>query len=555
VLLALDTPQMILMGLCFAAMLAFVGVALWLWLRQRTTARPPAQRSNRQASAPTPARAESSAPTAAAAPAPAPAPPPLAPEVDEPTEFVALPQLREPDSPNFDEPGTEVMAAFPKAPPAEPTQVVSLPAEPTQLFVPEKTEFIPAPLGARAKFEPPAPTPSLAPTPTPTPTPAPTPSAIDLPEHLRLAIDTFDQLQREPPTPARVDALAGHLDVLGSAPSSIVHELISPLLAREPDHRFAASLLVLLHNKTWPAKSAFTTLLAEFDDAHKRAALQLLRSWDDPRAPSLAAASLALAQDLDTRALWLDCFAEHGWDPGVGVIEAALADSDPRLVTPAMRLLPRSDAALRLQTKLAGLLFANDGAVRMQAIETALVFGNQSAWLVCRQLARNPSFPAAAQLVGLLGTEAEITEQCRTFELTPELLAGLGLSGRPVVLRACVERFDDPDLALRETARATLTLAAGSAFESTTAAQTWLASQQYPRILGGTRRWAAQVTAVLGTASEPLRSLLARELRVRSRGKVHVDASLLPHAFARQLVLVKEGVAEIDFDRGFPWWD
>jgi hypothetical protein len=313
----------------------------------------------------------------------------------------------------------------------------------------------------------------------------------------------------------------------------------------------------LLHNKAWPAKSAFTTLLAELDDAHKHAALQLLRSWDDPRAQPLAAASLALAQDVHTRALWLGCFAERGWDPGVGAIEAALADADPRLITAALRLLPGIDAASRLQTKLAVLLFANDPAVRMQAIETALAFGNQSAWLVCRQLARNPNFPAAAQLVGLLGTEAEITEQCQAFETAPtaQLLAGLGLSGRPVVLRACVERFDDPDLELRETARATLTLAAGSAFESMTAARTWLASQQYPRILGGTRRWAAQVTAVLGTASEPLRDLLARELRIRSRGKVHVDASLLPHAFARQLVLVKERVAEIDFDRGFPWWE
>jgi hypothetical protein len=201
------------------------------------------------------------------------------------------------------------------------------------------------------------------------------------------------------------------------------------------------------------------------------------------------------------------------------------------------------------------LLFANDAAVRMQAIETALAFGNQSAWLVCRQLARNPRFPAAAQLVGLLGTEAEITEQCRAFEATPnaELLTGLGLSGRPVVLRACVDRLEDPDLALREAAHAALTLAAGSAFESSTAARTWLASQQHPRILAGSRRWAGQVTAVLGTASPPLRHVLARELRIRSRGQVHVDASLLPHAFARQLVRVKEGAAQIDFDRGFPW--
>jgi hypothetical protein len=296
-------------------------------------------------------------------------------------------------------------------------------------------------------------------------------------------------------------------------------------------------------------------LLAELDDAHQRAALQLLRSWNDPRAEPLAAASLALARDQDTRARWLDCFAERGWDPGIAAIEAALADADPRLVTAALRLLPRSDAAPRLQPTLAGLLFANHTAVRMQAIEAALAFGNQSAWLVCRQLARNPSFPAAAQLVGLLGTEDEIAEQCRVLEAAPtaSLLAGLGLSGRPVVLRACVERFDDPDLELREAARATLTLAAGSSFESSASAGTWLSSQQDPRLLAGTRRGAAQVTAALGTVSEALRRSVARELAIRSRGQVHVDPSLLPHAFARQLAQIQDRVASIDFDRGFPW--
>lgn len=572
--LALETPQLILMALCFAAMLAFGGVALWLWLRQRKTTRLPAPRSERQASAPMTAAPVSSAAASDAPPARAPAsePEPALPP-HEPTEFVALGHSRELDSPVLDPSGTEVIAVFHAAtPPAEPTEVVASaagptrpvapPAESTQLFVPEKTEFIPAPLGPRTQLVP-SPPPAAAPrfeAPAPAPrfeAPAPSSSVIDLPEHLRLAIDAFAQLQREPSTPAHHDALAGHLDVLGSAPATTLLELVSPLLAREPDLAFAAALLVLLHNKAWPARSALAPLLAELDHAHQRAALQLLRSWDDPRAEPLAHASLALAlaQDVDARALWLDCFAERGWDPGVAVIEAALTDADPRLVTAALRLLPRSDAAPRLQTKLAGLLFASDSAVRMQAIETALAFGNQSAWLVCRQLARNPSFPAAAQLVGLLGTEAEITEQCRAFESAPtaELLAGLGLSGRPVVLAACIARFDDPDVELRAAAHATLTLAAGSTFAASEHAQTWLSSQQHPRVLGGTRRWAAQVTAVLGTASEPLRRLLARELRIRSRGHVHVDASLLPYAFARQLAQVKERVAELDFERGFPW--
>lgn len=441
------------MALSFAVMFAFVGFALWL--HQRKATRLPAPRSKRQVTAP--AAAVETAPMPAATPAPAAAPAHIAATshiaalpIDEPTEFVALPHLREPDSPG-PEPRTEIVAVFEgTALPAEPTLVVSSPAERTWVvsslaepppFVPEKTEFIPAPLGRLS-------------------------SNVDLPEHL-----------------------------------------------------------------------------------------QRLHSWDDPRAEPLAAASLARAQDPDTRALWLDCFAERGWDPGVTAIEAALTDADPHLVTLGLRLLPRCAAAPRLQTKLAGLLFAHEAAVRMQALETALAFGNESAWLVCRQLARNPSFPAAAQLVGLLGTEAEVTEQCRALEFAPtaELLGGLGLSGRPVVLRACVARFEDPDPKLREAAHAMLTLAAGSAFESITNAQTWLASQQHPRMLGGKRRWAAQVTAVLGTADDPLRRLLTRELRIRSQTKLHVDASLAPDAFARQLAQVKECVAEIDFDRGFPW--
>lgn len=579
--LALERPQTILMALSFATMLVFVGVAVWLWLRQRARAtRLPAPRSKRQASAPL------SAPPVTSAPAPEAVLTPdavqtrsheparasvsglhlslstideptefVAPPIDEPTEFVALPHLREPDSPDLDPVGTEIIRVFHG-------DRIAPPASTPPSFVPEKTEFIPAPLGLRPKFDSSPPAASAAArrfeTPTSVPIPQterPTPTAVDLPEHLRLAIDAFEQLQRESPTPAHVDALAGHLDVLGSASASTLLELITPKLAREPDQHFAGSLLVLLHNKAWPAKLAFPALLAQLDEAHRRVALQLLRSWDDPRAEPLAAASLALAQHLDTRALWLDCFAERGWDPGVAAIEAALADPDPRIVAIALRLLPRCDAALRLQSKLAGLLFANEPAVRMQALETALAFGDQAAWLVCRQLARNPNFPAAAQLVGLLGTESEIIEQCRAFEAAPtaELLAGLGLSGRPIVLRACVERFEDPDPQLRQAAHDALTLAAGSAFASLTDARTWLSSQQQPRILGGTRRWAMQVTAVLRTASEPLRRLLARELRIRSRAKVHVDASLLPHAFAQQLAQVKQRVAEIDFERGFPW--
>jgi hypothetical protein len=545
-LLALEAPQLLLMALSFTAMLAFMGVALWLWLRQRSAARPTTpRRSERSSSAPIaeptavvaeltvvvaePTRVVAEPTAVVAEPTAVVAELTEVVLVAEPTEFIALPHQRDIDAPRVDANGTEIIEAL-HQPPPERTFV--MPAV-DRTHIVENTEFIPAPLGSRDPAK-------------------PSPTLIDLPEHLRLAIDAFEQLQAKTPTPA----LAGHLDVLGSAPAATLLELVRPVLAHENGHRFAGALLTLLHNKTWPAKSELAPLLAELDEARKHTALALLRSWDDPRAEALAKAALAGVSDPDSRLLWLGCLAERGWDPGVAVIEAALADPDPRIIAVGLRLLPISSAAPQFQTKLASSLFASDPNVRMQAIEAALAFGNQSAWLVCRQLARNPGFPGAAQLVGLLGTDAEITEQCRAFESapTPELLAGLGLSGRPVVLRACVERFDDPEAKLREAARAALTLAAGSAFESVTQARTWVASQEQ-RVLGGGQRSASKVLAVLEDASESTRRLLARELRIRSRGRLHVDPSLLPRAFARQLEHVQPRVSDIDFDRGFPWVD
>jgi hypothetical protein len=121
------------------------------------------------------------------------------------------------------------------------------------------------------------------------------------------------------------------------------------------------------------------------------------------------------------------------------------------------------------------------------------------------------------------------------------------------LLRACIDRFDDADSKLREVARAALTLAAGSRFESAAQARTWLLAQPHPRLLGGAPRTAAQLLAGLSTADEPMRRALARELRIRSRGRVHVDATLLPHAFARQLERLEPQVLAIDFERGYPW--
>ena len=546
--LALETPQLILMVLSFAGMLGSVGIAWWLWLRQRNTSRADARRSEPHPIA-TPIREVAPAPST---PEPAPF---------EPTEFVALPHLREHDAPRDDvtefiavshertakSDRTEFVEPPPErtqfvAPPPERTEIVvarnhfAPPPERTSVFVPEKTEFIPLPAGLRD--------PIVVPPPPARPQ-APTPTEIDLPEHLRLAIAAFEQLQAGTPSPA----LDGHLDVLAHVHANELLELVRPALANTEGLRFAGALLTLLHAKTWPAKTAFTPLLAELDEARRQTALALLRSWDDPRAESIAAGSLAAAVDLDSRVLWLACHAERGWDVSASVIEAALADPNPRIVAQGLRLLPRSDAAPRLRTALAGSLFAADTTVRMHAIEAALAFADPSAWLVCRQLARNPGFPVAAQLVGLLGTEAEIAEQCRAFESAPmpELLTGLGLSGRPIVLRACIDRFDDADPKLAEAARAALTLAAGSSFASASDARTWLAKQSHPRLLGGARRSAAQVLATLATTNEPTRRAFARELRIRSRGRVHLDPTLLPHAFAQQLEQLEPLLTNLDF--------
>ncbi len=551
--LALETPQTILMVLSFAAMAVSVGIAIWLWRRHQTASRPVAPRPERRSGAVAVASRNPSAPEPAAA-------------KEDVTEFVALPHLREHDAPRSDP--TAVIAVvhgrptIPDrteivAPPGERTEFIPPPTDRTEIvaaprpaFEPEKTEFIPLPFGRRDEPVPArtesAPTPTPTPTPAPTPAP-PTPTEIDLPEHLRLAIDAFEQLQAGGTSPA----LAGHLDVLANAPATALLELVRPALAREQGLRFAGTLLPLLHAKHWPTKTHFASLLADLDEPRKHIALALLRSWDDPRAETLATASLAAASDLEARLLWLGCLADRGWDPGAAVIEAALADPNPRVVASGLRLVLRCEAAPRLQAKLAGSLFATDPEIRMHAIEAALGLGDPSAWLVCRQLARNPSFPVAAQLVGLLGTEAEIAEQCRAFESapTPELLAGLGLSGRPVALQVCIDHFDDRDPIIQATARTALTLAAKTNFASADDARAWLRAQTHPRLLGGERRSAAAVLAQLAIADEPTRRALARELRIRSRGRVHLDATLLPHAFAQQLERLRPQVSELDFEQ------
>lgn len=576
-LIALETPQLLLMLLGFAGMLGFAGIALWLWWRQENPQPESSAGRTRAASREQPRAASAPAAEQAAEQAIE----PHQPEYYEPTEFIALPGQRELDSPLGSSAATEIVAAFPDEPRAE----IEAQEDKTEFIAPrlddeldaeavERTAMIPSALVLERQrltaASTPEPTPDktefiaapptfTAPVHTPTPAPAsPSTPSVDLREHFSLAAEAFEQLWSAT-TPASLEAWRGHLEVLASTPSAQLDELLRPVLDGPPnDHRWAAALRVLLHNKSWSAKRAFPQLLTEFDEAQRDAALRVLRSWDDPRAQTIAAAGLSLAS-ASLRATWLECFADRGWDPGAEVIDAALTDSDPRVVSAGLRALPSCEAAASLEPKLASHLFASDPSVRIQAIETALLFANNSAWLVCHQLARNPSFPIAAELVGLLGTEPELSAMRRALDAspTPSLLRGLGLSGRRSNLDACVARFDDEDAELHAAARACLGFAAGRGFESGAEAREWLDAQTHARLLGGGPRSSAQVLKTLATADLPLRRAIARELRVRSRARLHLDVDTLPDAWRRQLErLGASGVlGTIDFERGFPWSD
>jgi hypothetical protein len=389
-----------------------------------------------------------------------------------------------------------------------------------------------------------------------TASPARSAASFDLTEHFSLAAEAFEQLQRAT-TAGSLEVWRGHLEVLGSIPGEQLHEQLRPELAGPPNNRWAAALLALLHNKSWAPKRAFGQLLTELDAERRDAAMRVLRSWDDPRGQEIAAAGLELGDTSMLRATWLECFADRGWDPGAKAIVAALADSDPRIVGAGLRSLPNCEHPTSLEPKLASHLFAVAPSVRAQAIETALLFANNSAWLICRQLARNPSFPVAAELVGLLGTATDIDALRGALDTSgsPALLRGLGLSGRRVALDACVTRFDDEDPGTRAAARECLGYAAGQPFESAPEARAWLDKHEIPRLLGSAARTPAQVLAALADADLPLRRTIARELRVRSGGRLHLDVDTLPEAWRRQLERLgqTDSFAAIDFERGFPW--
>jgi hypothetical protein len=544
VLLALET-QVLLMWICFAGMFGFTAVAVRLMLGRRA--------ANRHVGAQARARS-ASAPVATDVRRPASV---AMPDAYEPTEFVALAHAREDDSPAFDERTAFVAPAFGVT--SEARAPAQMAAPPDDEPPPEKTEFIPAPLRGWPSLletsEPPREPTGFGRAPTTRPAPL-SAIAIDLGDHLDLAADAFARIHAGATEPSIRDALAGHLAVLASVPAKVLLEIVQPQLAGAPDLRWSATLLALLHNESWSAKTALAPMLAAFDEPQRQAALQLLRSWDDPRGRSIAAAALASAQSSEQRAMWLSCFATRGWDPGADVIEAALADSDPAVLISGLQLLPRSDQAVRFQPRLLMHTYATHPSVRMQAIEGALTLGIQSAWLVCRQLARNPSFPAAAELAGLLSTEAELAVLLESLDAqaTPQLLHGLTLSGRPAALRACIARFDDPDTELRAAARDGLMLAAGRSFDDAGAARQWVDGlTDAARWLGGSPRTGPQILDALTRANPSSRRALACELSIRSRARIHIDVTLLPDALARELSSRGEDVGALELERGFPW--
>lgn len=469
----------------------------------------------------------------------------------EATGFVPSPALPPAEPTSLMQPPSEATAFLPAPartePPYESTAFVPSPALPPT----EPTSLMPSPAPAelRAFVSPPAPPPAEPSVSLPR---VPTPS-VDVDEHLRHASEAFERIQTGKAESGAREALDGHLAVLASTPAD---ELLQRMQAGGPTLREQVLLLALLHSESWPARTALGPMLDGFDAAGRETALQLLRSWDDPRASSIAGAALAAATSSEQRAMWLRCFADRGWDPGADAIEVALDDDDPAVLVAGLRLLARPDRHPHLQSRLTTHTYAPDPGVRMQAIEAALASANQSAWLMCRQLARNPSFPAAAELVALLGSEAEVASLCQSLdaEPLPALLRALALSGRPVALRRCVARFDEPDTGLRDAARAGLALASSRSFDDAAAARDWLDGlDAAARWLGGRPRTGVQMIEALRSADVATRRALARELSIRSRGRVHVDAELLPDAMQRQLDGVQADVAGLDLDRGFPW--
>jgi hypothetical protein len=152
--------------------------------------------------------------------------------------------------------------------------------------------------------------------------------------------------------PSIRDAPASHLAVLASVPAKVLLEVVQPQLTGGQNGPGANARCVRrAPSSSRVATAALVGRSAGLFDRRRRAGV---------RAVERTAAA-------------------RGWDPGAGVIEAALADSDPAVLTAGLRLLPRSDQVARLRPRLSMHMYATHPPVRIQAIESAVTLGDQSA--------------------------------------------------------------------------------------------------------------------------------------------------------------------------------
>jgi hypothetical protein len=100
-----------------------------------------------------------------------------------------------------------------------------------------------------------------------------------------------------------------------------------------------------------------------------------------------------------------------------------------------------------------------------------------------------------------------------------------------------------------------LAIACGCELRSTSNARAWLAQPPAgARLIGGAPRTLDAIARTLAAIdSLPLRRAIARELKIRSGGRVALAAELRPRAFRRQLDALRR--LELDLDREFPWHD
>ncbi|EDM80008.1 hypothetical protein PPSIR1_20314 [Plesiocystis pacifica SIR-1] len=570
--------QLAIMMFSFAGMVLFAGVAVVLYLRQ--------QQLREAAPPPLPVTPKPAAPQAS----------PIE-EPTEPTEFVpARHGGPDPDAPRkLGESGTELVPAphGPEDPEAEleatelvpvhhappdpeesGTELVSVhhapPEERTAFVQPHFAPEPPPPAERTAMVQPrlePEPPPQPVPVPAPVPAkPVEAPAAAPEPStdhahHFDLAVaalaESFEQL-RSGAAPGTIESTharwRGHLAVLHSADLDALSTTLRPALsATEPARRSAAWRALLTHRKL-SLREQLPELVDGLDGDARAAAVATLASIADPRVERALAVGLegAQAKGADKAAtwrFWLEVATRRGEGPDDDAIAAALASSEPEILALGLRLLPRSSRRDAQRAQADSLVFAPNAAVRTAAIEASVTLGHKGAWLVARQLARNPSFPRITALVASLGTAAELDALAAALE-RPSLAAALALlaSGRAAAFERCAVLVDDQDA---------LTPEEREALSAALAAARGEGPSQSPehRLLAGERRTGPTLSAWLRrpeSARDPLLAHLCAELRVRTRGEVDLDPALEPDAWRRRVQAAAATLEALDLDAPVP---